>query len=258
MNKRELKRIFYPLALGILITNTFSLPAQVIGGSQTKLFDLYLLEKYEDCFIKAFKMTEAEKTKYDPEPYLYVSMCNLKFADNAEMAEFYPNALKDAFKYAGKAVKLVEKAKKKELETLSLEENAEFLNALALRGCDEAKFMFVEEKFSKALYFFKQVSGLRPDDPAVKLAMGGNNLLNRNLVEGNKMADEGWKGVKEAYGDGNTTPDDVSREALKVGIMSYAKYLNENGSSSKAKEIAQFGKDLLPEDIQMQRFIENL
>lgn len=242
----------------VVCLSSATLNAQVVGGNLNKLFDLYLLEKFEDCYIKAFKMTESESTKSDPEPYLYVAMCNLKFAEDNEMAIIYPNAMKDAFKYAGKAVKLVEKAQKKEQETISLEDNIEFLNTLARKGCEEAKFQFVEDKFSKAAYFYKQVLSLRTTDPAVKLALGGNHLLNRNIVEGSKIAEEGWKELKAMYGSGDETPAEVTKEALRVGIMAYGRYLNENGNAAKAKEIAQFGKDLLPEDIQLQRFYDGL
>lgn len=258
MKDKVFAQVFMLSLLFLLFNPSITVQAQVIGGTQSKLFDLYLLEKYEECYMKAFKMTESDKTKYDAEPFFYVAMCCLKFVDMPDYAELYPNALKDAYKYAGKAVKLVEKANKKELETISLEENAEFINELIRRGCEEARFQYVEEKFSKAAYYYKQLIKLREEDPAIKLALGGNHLLNRNVVEGTKLAEEGWKGIKEAYGSGDIAPDEVTVDALKVGIMAYSRWLNENGSSSKAKEIAEFGKNLMPDDVQMLRYFENL
>jgi hypothetical protein len=127
-----MRKILICILLGLGLQGG-QLLAQVIGGEQDKLFDMFLLEKYEDCYYKAFKMTETEKYKSDPEPYLYVAMCNLKIHYDRELSEEYPNALKDALKYTEKGLKYHAKAIKKEIPTFPMEDNLEFIDEVMMR-----------------------------------------------------------------------------------------------------------------------------
>lgn len=225
--------------------------AQVIGGEQDKLFDMFLLEKYEDCYYKAFKMTEKEEFRADPEPYLYVSMCNLKLHEDSEMSEHYPNALKDALKYAAKAKKYHEKCLKKDIPTFSMEDNVEYYNELTLVALEECNYHFNEDKFSKSASWYKKLAKVE-DNEDIWLAAGANMLLSRNM-EGQKIIDEYWPKIQEKYKSGDVVPSEVTREALITGLLGYTRYLNENGESYKAKEIIAFAKELFPDNMKVDR-----
>ncbi len=220
---------------------------QVIDGIQDKLFDQFLLGKYGDCYAKAIKMTESEKYKSDPEPYLYVSMCLVKLVEDPAELEFRSANLKDAFKYAEKSKKYHAKCLKKDIATFPMEENLEFFDELAMLGVEESKYYFYEDKFSKSASWFKKTAKIAPEDDNLQFAMAASMLLSRNM-EGQKIMDEVLPRMKEKYSNGDQEPSQVTRDALVVGFLAYSKYLVDNGETSKAKEIINFGHELMPDN----------
>lgn len=229
------------------ISTILSANGQVIDGVHDKLFDQFLLGKYEDCYYRAIKMTESERYKSDPEPYLYVSMCCVKLLEDADLAEANPNALKDALKYADKAKKYHAKAMKKDIPTFPMGENLEFFDELTQIAVDEAKYYYYEDKYSKSASWFKKLYKIRPNDDNVGFAMGANMLLARN-AEGKKILDALLPAMTEKYKNGDAEPAEASRDALVVGFLAYTKYLMELGESGKAKDIITFGHELMPDN----------
>lgn len=223
------------------------LNGQVIDGVHDKLFDQFLLGKYGDCYGRAMKMTEQEKYKSDPEPYLYVSMCLVKLVEDPAEVEMRAANLKDALKYGEKAKKYHEKCLKKDIPTFPMAENLEFYDELVMIGIDEAKYFFFEDKFSKAASWFKKTAKVAPEDDNLQFAMAANMLLSRNM-EGQKIMDVLFPKMKEKYQNGDEEPIEVSRDALVVGFLGYTKYLIDNGESSKAKEVINFGHELMPDN----------
>ena len=234
-----------------------SVNAQVIGGEQDKLFDLYLLEKFDDCYFKALKMTESEKYRADPEPYLYVSMCALKFNDNEEDKEAYGDPLKDALKYAAKAKKYHAKCVKKGITTFAMEDNMEFFETLNQVALEEIVYHYNEDKYSKAASWGKKLAKVDPQNEAVQVLVGANMLLSRNL-EGQKLIDEYWPKVEEKYGSGDEFPEESTRTALIYGVLALCKFYNDNGESAKAKTTIQFGKDIFVDNMKIERKYEEL
>jgi len=230
----------------LLFINTSS-NAQVIGGEQDKLFDLFLLEKYLDFYFKALKMTEKEEFKSDPEPYLYLSMSLIKIYENEELKTEYVDAggdpLKDALKYATKVNKYYAKCQKKSIATFEMEDNVEFFNNLTSISLDEIIYFYNEDKFSKAASWGKKLAKVDPQNADIQILVAGNMLLSKNL-EGQKLVDQYWPKVVAKYKGGDNEPEEHLKNALIYGIISLSKYYNDNGNSVKAKEIIQFGKDL--------------
>ena len=234
-----------------------SLNAQVIGGQQDKLFDLYLLEKYEDCYFKAIKLTENDNYKSDPEPYLYVAMCALKFNADVDQKEAFGDPLKDAIKYAAKAKKYYEKMEKKGTPTFVMEDNLEFFDDLNRVALEEVIYYYNEDKWSKAASWGKKLSKVDPTNASIQVLVGANMLLSKNM-EGLKLIDEYWPQIKEKYKSGDEVPEDASREALVYGIIALSKYYSESGDTYKAKEVIQFGKDLFVDNMKINFQYENL
>ena len=81
-----------------------TLQAQVVGGSLEKLAKYFNQGKYEKCLDKAEGYTFNEKTKREPEPYLYMSMCFLELSksDDPYITDYYKNPVKSAIKFAAK------------------------------------------------------------------------------------------------------------------------------------------------------------
>ena len=184
------------------ITVLFQANGQVIDGLHDKLFDQYLLGKYADCHDKAQKMIASDKYKYDPEPYLYVSMCLAKLLEDPEQADERDNILKDALKFAEKSKKYHVKALKKEITTFPMDENLDYFDELIMIGIDEAKYHFFEDKFSKSASWFKKVGKVAPEDDNIQFAMASNMLLSRNM-EGQKIMNDLLPRMKENYSNGD-------------------------------------------------------
>lgn len=242
----------------LLFANT-ALKAQVIGGEQDKLFDLFLLEKYDDCYYKALKMTEKDEFKSDPEPYLYLSMSLIKIYEDEEARTEYEEAggkpLKEALKYATKANKYYEKCQKKSIPTFEMEDNIEFFNNLTIIAMEEILYQYNEDKFSKAASWGKQLAKVDPTKSEIQVLVGANMLLSKN-AEGQKLVDEYWPKLVEKYKGGDVEPEEYNRDALIYGIIALSKYYNENGNSVKAKEIIQFGKDIFVDNDKIDRQYE--
>ena len=83
------------ISTALIIAISFVGFSQVNGGKYDKLFDEFLMEDFEGCLKQSFKLIDKEESRNEPEPYLYVAMIYLKFADLPEMAETYTNALKE-------------------------------------------------------------------------------------------------------------------------------------------------------------------
>lgn len=239
------------------ITILFQVNGQVIDGLHDKLFDQYLLGKYGDCHDRAQKMILSDKYKYDPEPYLYISMCLVKLLEDPTQAGDRDNILKDALKFAEKSKKYHIKALKKEITTFPMSENLEFFDELIMVGVDEAKYHFNEDKFSKSASWFKKVGKVAPADDNIKFAMASNMLLSRNM-EGQKIMDVLLPEMKEKYSGGDEEPIEISRDALVVGFLAYSKYLVDKGESSKAKDIITFGHELMPDNRKITMQFEQL
>ncbi|MGB0403935.1 MAG: hypothetical protein ACPGEG_07550 [Salibacteraceae bacterium] len=245
----------------IILTSILSLGstlnAQVIGGQQDKLFDLYLLEKYEDCYFKAIKLTENDKYRSDPEPYLYVAMCALTFNDDVELKEAFGDPLKDALKYAAKAKKYYAKMEKKSTPTFAMEDNLEFFDDLNRVALEEIIYHYNEDKYSKAASWGKKLSKVDPTNASIQVLVGANMLLSKNM-EGLKLIDQYWPEIQETYKSGDEVPEDATKKALVYGIIGLSKYYSEAGDSFKAKEIIQFGKDLFVDNMKIDHQYENL
>ena len=191
-------------------------------------------------------MCEKEEFKADPEPYLYVSMCNLKLHEDPEMKEHYPNALKDALKYAAKANKYHEKRLKKDIATFAMEDNIEFYNELTTIALEECIYHYNEDKFSKSASWFKKLAKVETSED-IKFAAGANMLLSKNL-EGQKLIDEVLPIIKKKYSSGDEAPNEITRDALIVGFIAYSRYLDEKGESYQAKEIMKLAKEAFPDN----------
>lgn len=239
------------------ITVLFQANGQVIDGLHDKLFDQYLLGKYADCHDKAQKMIASDKYKYDPEPYLYVSMCLAKLLEDPAQADERDNILKDALKFAETSKKYHVKALKKEITTFPMDENLDYFDELIIIGIDEAKYHFFEDKFSKSASWFKKVGKVAPEDDNIQFAMASNMLLSRNM-EGQKIMNDLLPRMKENYSNGDEVPSEVSRDALEIGFLAYSKYLVDQGESAKAKEIITFGHELMPDNRKVTMKFEQL
>jgi tetratricopeptide (TPR) repeat protein len=243
------------LILSLLFFNTAQ--AQVVGGNESKLFNLFILEKYEDVYYKAFNLSEKEKYAYNAEVHLYIVMSLQKIAENPDLEEAYPNAFKDILKYGAKFVKSVAKAEKKELETVTIEDNYEYLQELKEYILEEIYFIFVETKYSKAASLYRKGLKIFPDDENILFMAGISEVMSNNR-QGQLKLDEFQTKAKEKYSNSSYEGDEVSNLYFGKTIKTYTDYLVTNGEGTEAKKWIEMAYKFQPEDETIEAQYEKL
>lgn len=245
-----LKQLILTVTISLISLTSFS---QVVGGKHNKLFNDYILEKYEDVYYRAFKMSEKEKHAYDAEVYLYMMMCLHRIAENPDLTETYPDAYEDILKYGSKFIKSIEKAEKKEKFTVTVEDNFDYLQELKKFLLDQTYFIFVETKYSKAASRYRKVMKLYPDDENVLFLAGISEVMSNNR-EGEMKLDEFKETAKKKYEGGNYEGDEVSNEYFGKTLKTYTNFLVTEGQGDAAKQWIEMAYKFLPdnEDIEQQ------
>ncbi len=236
--------------IGLILAGVFFvqlLSAQVVGGQHEKLFDLFLLEKYEDCYYKAFKMTEMDKYLRDAEPFLYVAMCNHKIAQDAELMEDYPDTFKDMIKYAQKAVKLIKKAEDKELETITIEDNQDFFDELKEYTLGEIFFLFVENKYAKSASYYRKLMKIYPQDENILFLAGIGEVMSNNRQGEMKLTDA-KNLMKSKYSESGYKGDEISNVHFSKGMVAFTDWLVTQGRVEDAKDYISLARKYQPKD----------
>jgi hypothetical protein len=255
MKKSALQLKTY-LKLTALVVFTFSLlssTAQVKGGKQDKLFDMFLMENYEGCLSRALKLTEKDEFRNDPEPLLYVAMCYYQISLNSEMTQDpkYKNAYKDALKFAAKA-------NKKDKEGTLTADNEAFFTDLKARGKEEAQYFYNEDNFSKAASTFKNILKVDEKDEGFLFMTGLSNVKAKNVTEGQKMIEQALALIKEKYSDADYKAPDITYDTMIFAILQYTNYLNDSGDTNKAQDIISAMRTTLKKDDQIKKQYERI
>jgi len=238
-----MRRIFLLFSAAIL---GFGANAQVEGGGEDfqKLFDWFVLEKYEDCLFKATTMSEKEKYQKAPEPWLYMSMCLLKIAESNddELTEKYPKALANSLKYAAKG-------RKKDKSGELFEQNIEFFDEIKKLGCADAHGYLNEGNHKKAASLYKKVLKVDKTDYAIQYMTGVCYAYAKNIGEAKLNLKTATDSLKAKF---TRNPDyklrKVSEPVLSEATIMYSDYLVEKGMSDSAKTVIQDALSYLPED----------
>lgn len=221
---------------------SISTQAQVYGGQQTKLFDLFAFEKYEDCLYKAERMTISEKTRRDPEPYLYMSMCFYKISlmpDQEDLDEVYKDPLKDAISYAGKFIK---KDKKGEL----VQVNIGYFNELKGAGLSQIVNLLDQDlDYRKAASFGDKILRFSEDQNILFLT-GVCQLISLNS-QGEDNVKTSYSKILSEYRSPGFKKDEISEPALILGMRLLADHLIKTSQMDSCKSLISNAKDILPD-----------
>lgn len=244
MEKQGVKMM---VGLVFLMILSFTGSAQVAGGQHQKLFDLFVLGKYEDCLKRAEGMMEKDKYKSDSEVYLWVSMCNYEICMDNELSFYHKNCQKDALKSGAKFKAKDDKLKSKE-EKYLFDQNLDYITKLKEYGCSEAKSYYLEKDFRKAAYYYGLSYDLDPSDDAVRLMKGVADLKNKNYREGQDMVDQSLASFKALAEGQGYTPDPLIEEVFEDGFINYADHLLHQNKVNEAIEVAQLAVTLSPQN----------
>ena len=241
----DIKSYFFA-ALFVVAFSNLSV-GQVAGGHQQKLFDLFVMGRYEDCLVKAQKMTQNDKYKSDSEPYLWVSMCFSKFVGDDEMESFYPKSAKNALKYGVKFKKKDDKIKKKDGDWI-FDANEEYMYELIELALVEGKSYMAMDNYSKAMYYYKIASNLDPANQDCQLMKGVIYLYNRNTKEGQLIVDSAMDYYKDQAQQGGFKANENSKMAFVDGFTYYANFLKSKGKNDEAFEVMALAIKLDPKN----------
>ena len=253
MNIRLLKRISNNnqmlkqtiLLFIVLCTITTGIKAQVVNSEFQKLFDLYTMEKYEKCAYKAESYSRKDKYRKESEPYLYMALCYYQAHVRPELfTNEYPDALKDALKYAYKF-------RKKDKNGENYQSNKSLLDKIREESLQQAKFYFNDGDFRKSASEFRRILKVMPDDMNVAFITGVALIESRNIGEGKKLIAQAIDSLK-AYDQTNRfEKDEVTHEMLVKGAISYTSYLDASDQLEEALELITLIRKLIPDDLRI-------
>ncbi len=213
----------------------------------TKLWNLFIDEKYEQLLIKAEAITQNDKRRKEPMPYMFMSMASYELSKDEKYEEDYPKAFKDALKSAGKYRKK-DKAYKYESEF------QEHLQNLRSDAMEVGENFVEEEKYSKAKTYYKYLTQMDPTCQSSWL-MYGYCLTKMNDIGGAKEA------LKKVSFRSESDFDELTSEQVrmaKYALISYAEHLYQNGMRDSAQVTINLGKEFYMDDKEYQLVTEDM
>ncbi len=232
------------LFLLVFVLSFINTNAQVVGGSDAKLAKLYNSGKYETCLIKADDLTYNEKTKRDPEPYLYMAMCfyELSKSNDPVLKEDYKKGVRNSIKYTTKFIK-------KDKDGEMYNDNIEFINMIRGLQLTEIKEYFNEGNYRKAASTTKIYSKLyREKDYVLLYFIGLNEVLSNNLSQGLRDMADSKTEIEAIIKTGNLKVNSEFKLLLSSAILTYSNYLVNDDQLETASENIAFAKKILPND----------
>lgn len=197
-----------------------------------KLEKLYNDEKWEDLGDKAISMTEDDKYKKDPEPYLYASMAfyQISLSDDPGLKSAYPKALFEAVKYATKF-------RTKDKEGTWAKDNRDYLELLK-KACiaEAAPHVDDPKKYRVAVTTYKNLVKAMPEDYNILFYKGMLEALTKNEGEAERNIKDAMNGLATAYADPKYKPSKVSAPLLEDGLVRYADILVEKAYVDSARK----------------------
>ena len=246
-----LKRI---APLFILVFSVSFASAQVVGGMNFKMEKLFMEEKYEDVAYKGEKMIESDKYKKDPEIYLYIAMAwyEISQMNDEEVEEEYPNALRDALKYASKFAK-------KDKDGVWMEDNSEFFEDLKKAGiADAAQWIGDERKMRNAVSGYKYMTKAIPDDYNLLFFKGVLEHMNRNEGQADRDIAEAMNGLIPLYEQERYRPSKASAPVLEDGLLRWTDIMIEKSYADSAKKTINWALQFFPESEKVKEKAESL
>lgn len=233
------------LALLAFIYFTPSLVAQD-NKEYEGLWVLYIDEDYKKLVKKAKGITENDKTKKEPMPYLFMSMGYFEISKKEDLSEDYPKAFKDAMKYAGKW-------RKKDKKGTFVYDNKDYIADLREAGMEVAEGYLEDGSFSKAKGYYKYMTQFDPECPGSWL-MYSFALKKMNDFSGRQLA---WDNYETKLGEISRLGTEQQR-LLKYGLIIYSEELYEEGKRSEARTLLKVGAEFYAEDNEYKIVMEDL
>lgn len=235
-----------------LFLNSFTF-GQVANPEFEKVANKYDKGSYESALESAESLIDNDKHRKKPEPYLWASMCHYAIhnSDDAKLKSRFKSALRDALKYAGKAVQ-------KDKNGNLIENNADYFLTMKKEGVAYAQEYERDENYRKALYTYKQILKFAPDDPYILFVKGVTDLKQSAAFEAEKAISASFPILKENYRDINYTPDPISSPLLRDAMVFYIDDLVANTYLDSARTVTMAARVFFPLDDEIKSKLEEL
>ena len=230
------------VAVVFLLTGLGS-SAQVFEPEFDKVASKYEKGSYESALESAESLIDNDKHKKKPEPYLWAAMCfyQIHLSDDEKLKERFKSALRDALKYAGKAVS-------KDKEGSLVANNEEFFQLMKEEGIKEAQEFEADNNYRKASYTYKQILAFAPNDAFVQFAKAITDIRLNSYAEAERELKEAFPKIEKNYRDLEYEPDPVSSPLLKPAVIYYIDHLTENQYSDSARKVLMSARVFFPLD----------
>lgn len=241
------------LLIASFVMNCLPLFSQVVNAEFDKVAKKFEKGTYESALESAEALMENDKHRKNPEPYLWASMCyyQIYLSDDDKMKERVKSPLKNALKYAGKAVS-------KDKNGNLTDANRTYFETMKNAGVQEAVRQGSEGDFRKAAYTYKQIMDFAPEDPFIQFAKGVNDIKMSSAFEAEKALSEAMPDLVEKYRDLDYEPDPISSTLLKPNMLFYIDYLAENAYLDSARKVTMSARVFFPLDEDIKQRLQQL
>ncbi len=220
-------------------------------------FDAIAKKFEKGSFVSALETAEAlidnDKHKKKPEPYLWAAMCfyELSKSDDPKIQDVYKAPLRDALKFAGKAVS-------KDKNSNIVDDNADFFNLMKKEGIAAAQAYEKEGDYRKASYTYKQIMEFAPSDPFVRFVKGVTDIRLSSLYEAGKEISVSFAELEKNYMNMDYKPDPISSPMLKDALLYYVDHLVGLSYVDSARNVLQSSRVIFPLSEELKTKLQDL
>ncbi len=245
-----MKPVLVALFPFLLATNVFG---QIDNPEFTAVAKKFEKGNFESALESAESLIDNDKHRKKPEPYLWASMCYYAIhnSDLEKLQERFSAPLKNALKYAGKAVQ-------KDKDNTIVENNLEYFETMKREGVAFAKEYEASDDHRKALYTYKQILNFVPNDPYVLFAKGVSELRQSATYDAEKDIAESFPVLDQRYRDIDYVPDPATSPLLKDAVVYYIDHLILNAYVDSARTVAMTARVFFPLDEGIKATLEGI
>ncbi|MGB0917105.1 MAG: tetratricopeptide repeat protein, partial [Flavobacteriales bacterium] len=217
--------------------------SQVANPEFDKVAKKFEKGSYESALESAESLIDNDKHRKKPEPYLWASMCHYAIhnSDDEKLKSRFKSSLKDALKYAGKAVQ-------KDKNGSIVEDNAEYYTTMKTEGVAYAQEYETDGNYRKALYTYKQILKFDPNDPNILFVKGVTDLKQNAAFEAQKAISRSFPILEKNYRNLDYNPDPISSPLLKPALVYYIDKLIEDAYTDSARNVVLSARVIFPLD----------
>ncbi len=224
-------------------------------GNDKKIDDLtflYVDEKYDKVVQKGESLMQHDDYRRHPLVYIYTAMSYYEMSKRpdkfsvGERESDYPKPLKMAEKHLYKFIKTDAKAPKY-YDNTWFGDFKEFYVQIADTANKLGQYLYLNDKYSKVAYEYKNAYKAVPGDPVLLLWQGIGEVKSKNTLEGEKNLIAALDSIDEKF-----VPSPATSGVLAHGMLIVEEYMRSKGKyaeADKAKKLIEVFKKYDPDEL---------